>query len=168
MMARLRPRAVVLDIMLRGEETWEWLARTKASEATQNIPVIVISTVEERQKGLALGADTYKLAFGHHGGNHPVRHEATGRAAESQASLERAGPWPGPLVARFSPLIGLGAGICAGGRLRPVLMLTFIPQYHSTAGLRVNALRRTGYPRMGILHRRRITIRRWRRRQCRH
>ena len=29
--------------------------------------------------GLALGADTYKLAFGHHGGNHPVRHEATGR-----------------------------------------------------------------------------------------
>jgi carbamoyl-phosphate synthase small subunit len=29
--------------------------------------------------GLALGADTYKLPFGHHGGNHPVRHEATGR-----------------------------------------------------------------------------------------
>ena len=29
--------------------------------------------------GLALGADTYKLHFGHHGGNHPVRHEATGR-----------------------------------------------------------------------------------------
>jgi carbamoyl-phosphate synthase small subunit len=29
--------------------------------------------------GLALGADTYKLRFGHHGGNHPVRHEATGR-----------------------------------------------------------------------------------------
>jgi carbamoyl-phosphate synthase small subunit len=29
--------------------------------------------------GLALGAETYKLRFGHHGGNHPVRHEATGR-----------------------------------------------------------------------------------------
>jgi len=29
--------------------------------------------------GLALGAGTYKLPFGHHGGNHPVRHEATGR-----------------------------------------------------------------------------------------
>ena len=29
--------------------------------------------------GLALGADTYKLRFGHHGGNHPVRHEPTGR-----------------------------------------------------------------------------------------
>jgi carbamoyl-phosphate synthase small subunit len=27
----------------------------------------------------ALGGDTYKLPFGHHGGNHPVRHEASGR-----------------------------------------------------------------------------------------
>ena len=27
----------------------------------------------------ALGASTYKLAFGHHGSNHPVRHLATGR-----------------------------------------------------------------------------------------
>jgi carbamoyl-phosphate synthase small subunit len=29
--------------------------------------------------GLALGGVTYKLRFGHHGANHPVRHEATGR-----------------------------------------------------------------------------------------
>ena len=28
--------------------------------------------------GLALGGRTYKLRFGHHGGNHPVRDEATG------------------------------------------------------------------------------------------
>jgi carbamoyl-phosphate synthase small subunit len=28
---------------------------------------------------LAIGGATYKLPFGHHGGNHPVRHEATGR-----------------------------------------------------------------------------------------
>ncbi len=28
---------------------------------------------------LAFGGRTYKLPFGHHGGNHPVRHEATGR-----------------------------------------------------------------------------------------
>ncbi|MCY7301379.1 MAG: glutamine-hydrolyzing carbamoyl-phosphate synthase small subunit [Ilumatobacteraceae bacterium] len=26
----------------------------------------------------ALGGDTFKLPYGHHGGNHPVRHEATG------------------------------------------------------------------------------------------
>ncbi|MEI8238574.1 MAG: glutamine-hydrolyzing carbamoyl-phosphate synthase small subunit [Actinomycetota bacterium] len=29
--------------------------------------------------GRALGGDTFKLPFGHHGGNHPVRHEATGQ-----------------------------------------------------------------------------------------
>lgn len=29
--------------------------------------------------GLALGGETYKLKFGHHGGNHPVRDEQTGR-----------------------------------------------------------------------------------------
>jgi carbamoyl-phosphate synthase small subunit len=27
----------------------------------------------------AIGAETYKLPFGHHGGNHPVRHEDTGK-----------------------------------------------------------------------------------------
>jgi carbamoyl-phosphate synthase small subunit len=31
--------------------------------------------------GLALGAATYKLAFGHHGGNHPVRRLADGRVS---------------------------------------------------------------------------------------
>ena len=30
---------------------------------------------------LALGGKTYKMKFGHHGGNHPVRHEDTGRVA---------------------------------------------------------------------------------------
>ena len=29
--------------------------------------------------GLALGGKTYKLKFGHHGGNHPVRHQPSGR-----------------------------------------------------------------------------------------
>lgn len=29
--------------------------------------------------GLALGASSFKLKFGHHGGNHPVRHAATGK-----------------------------------------------------------------------------------------
>jgi carbamoyl-phosphate synthase small subunit len=29
--------------------------------------------------GLALGARTYKLKFGHHGGNHPVKDLATGK-----------------------------------------------------------------------------------------
>ncbi len=31
--------------------------------------------------GLAMGGTTYKLKFGHHGGNHPVKEVATGRIA---------------------------------------------------------------------------------------
>ena len=31
--------------------------------------------------GLAIGARTYKLGFGHHGGNHPVRNLTTGRVS---------------------------------------------------------------------------------------
>ena len=30
--------------------------------------------------GLALGGRTYKLKFGHHGGNHPVRNNRTGQS----------------------------------------------------------------------------------------
>ena len=50
--------------------------------------------------GLAVGADTYKLKFGHRGGNQPVRDERTGRVsitsqnhgfAVDRASLEAAG-----------------------------------------------------------------------------
>jgi carbamoyl-phosphate synthase small subunit len=49
---------------------------------------------------LAAGADTYKLKFGHHGANHPVLHERTGRIeitsqnhnyAVDPASAEKAG-----------------------------------------------------------------------------
>ena len=58
-MTRFTPRAIVLDILLRGEETWEWLTRLKAAEGTRHVPVVVVSTVEEQQKGLALGADAY-------------------------------------------------------------------------------------------------------------
>jgi carbamoyl-phosphate synthase small subunit len=35
----------------------------------------------QQMLGLALGGRTYKLKFGHHGGNHPVKDLATGRIA---------------------------------------------------------------------------------------
>jgi CheY-like chemotaxis protein len=57
--ANARPRAILLDIMLRGEDSWEFLTELKRSEETRTIPVAVISTVEDQQKGIALGADAY-------------------------------------------------------------------------------------------------------------
>ena len=43
-----------------------------------NVPVFGIC-LGHQIMSLALGAETFKLRFGHHGGNHPVRHLATGR-----------------------------------------------------------------------------------------
>lgn len=53
------PRAIVLDISLTGEDTWDFLARTKTNPATSGIPVIVATSVDDRSKAFALGADEY-------------------------------------------------------------------------------------------------------------
>jgi signal transduction histidine kinase/CheY-like chemotaxis protein len=54
-----RPRAILLDIRLAGEETWRFLAELKGAEATRDIPVVVVSAIDDPRKGLALGADAY-------------------------------------------------------------------------------------------------------------
>ena len=56
---RLRPRAVVLDILLPRIDGWDLLGRLKADAATAESPVIVVSMLDERSKGLALGAVEY-------------------------------------------------------------------------------------------------------------
>lgn len=43
-----------------------------------NVPVFGIC-LGHQLIGLALGGKTFKLKFGHHGGNHPVKHFATGK-----------------------------------------------------------------------------------------
>jgi CheY-like chemotaxis protein len=58
-LAAFRPRAIVLDILLRGEDAWGFLAELKRRPDTQDIPIAVVSTVEDRAKGLALGAQAY-------------------------------------------------------------------------------------------------------------
>jgi signal transduction histidine kinase/CheY-like chemotaxis protein len=56
-LAAFRPRAIILDILLRGEDCWAFLAELKRRPDTHEIPVAVVSTVDDRSKGLALGAD---------------------------------------------------------------------------------------------------------------
>lgn len=53
--------AIVLDILLPEESSWPWLTELKGDESTQDIPVLVVSSVEDPRKGLALGADDYCL-----------------------------------------------------------------------------------------------------------
>ena len=61
MLRQVRPRAIVLDIVLRGEDSWSWLAELKTESATREIPVLVITSVDDERKGLSLGADAYCL-----------------------------------------------------------------------------------------------------------
>ena len=58
---RIRPRAIILDILLGGQDSWGFLAATKADPTLQGIPVIVVTAIEDRVKGLALGADAYAV-----------------------------------------------------------------------------------------------------------
>jgi CheY-like chemotaxis protein len=51
--------AIVLDVLLPDESAWQWLGELKSQEATRNIPVLIVSSVEDPRKGLALGADDY-------------------------------------------------------------------------------------------------------------
>jgi signal transduction histidine kinase/CheY-like chemotaxis protein len=60
-LAQIRPRAIILDILLGKEDSWGFLAAAKAEAAPQGIPVLVVTTVEDRAKGLALGADAYAV-----------------------------------------------------------------------------------------------------------
>ena len=55
----LNPAGVVLDILLPGIDGWEVLARLKADPGTAAIPVIVVSMLDERGRGFALGAAEY-------------------------------------------------------------------------------------------------------------
>jgi signal transduction histidine kinase/ActR/RegA family two-component response regulator len=56
---RALPDAVLLDIRLPGIDGWAVLKELKAEPATRDIPVIVVSIVDERARGVAMGAAAY-------------------------------------------------------------------------------------------------------------
>ena len=55
------PAAILLDVLLPGIDGWDVLRGLKADEALRNIPVIIVTVVDEREVGLALGAVDYFL-----------------------------------------------------------------------------------------------------------
>ncbi|MGH2454893.1 MAG: response regulator [Candidatus Limnocylindria bacterium] len=58
---RRPPGAIVLDVLLPGMDGWEVLRRLKGDAELRDIPVIVVTVVDERELGLALGAVDYYL-----------------------------------------------------------------------------------------------------------
>ena len=57
---RVRPAAVVLDVFLESGDVWQFLMEVRQTPDTKRIPVIMVSTVDDARKGLALGADVYQ------------------------------------------------------------------------------------------------------------
>jgi GAF domain-containing protein/CheY-like chemotaxis protein len=55
----LRPAAVTLDIMMPDIDGWTVLAAIKGDPALASIPVVLMSIVEEKNRGFALGAADY-------------------------------------------------------------------------------------------------------------
>jgi PAS domain S-box-containing protein len=55
----VQPAAVILDIMMPGKDGWQVLHELKQNPATQDIPVIILSIVDNRKLGFSLGAAEY-------------------------------------------------------------------------------------------------------------
>jgi len=55
------PDVIILDLLLPNLSGLEVLAQLKANPATQNIPVLAISVVDERSRTMELGASEYLL-----------------------------------------------------------------------------------------------------------
>ncbi len=54
-----RPVAVVLDVLLQGEHSWDLLQELKQDASTATIPVFVVTVVDNRGKAIAMGADGF-------------------------------------------------------------------------------------------------------------
>jgi carbamoyl-phosphate synthase small subunit len=81
--------------------------------------------------GRAVGAGTRKLAFGHHGANHPVRHEATGRVEITSQNHNYAVELDADGDTRRTH-VNLNDGVCEG--LTVPSARAFSVQYHPEAG----------------------------------
>jgi PAS domain S-box len=57
----MRPDAIILDVLMPGGNGFETLASLRKIQETVNIPVIILSIVDQRQVGFALGAADYLI-----------------------------------------------------------------------------------------------------------
>jgi PAS domain S-box-containing protein len=57
----IRPDAITLDVMMPGGNGFETLAALKKAPETANIPIIIVSIVDQKQVGFALGAVDYLI-----------------------------------------------------------------------------------------------------------
>ncbi|MFY9529029.1 MAG: response regulator [Candidatus Acidiferrales bacterium] len=84
MAAELQPNAITLDLLMRPTNGWEVLSQLKSDSRTGNIPVIVVTILDQPAVGAILGADEYLVK--------PV--EKAGLLAAVERCLKRGGAAP--------------------------------------------------------------------------
>jgi PAS domain S-box-containing protein len=57
----LKPDAITLDVLMSGGDGFQALVALKAAPETENVPIIVVSIVDNKQVGFALGAVDYLI-----------------------------------------------------------------------------------------------------------
>jgi signal transduction histidine kinase/DNA-binding response OmpR family regulator len=58
---QLQPAAITLDVMMAGMDGWAVLSALKAQPLTADIPVIMVTVVDDKNLGFALGAADYLI-----------------------------------------------------------------------------------------------------------
>jgi signal transduction histidine kinase/CheY-like chemotaxis protein len=57
-----KPLAIVLDVLLQqGEHSWDFLRELKREPSTANIPALVVTVIDNRDKAKAMGADGFHV-----------------------------------------------------------------------------------------------------------
>ena len=104
----LRPAVITLDILMPKINGWNLLARLKADPQTTSIPVIIVSILDERNKGFALGAADYLVK--------PVERQQFLAAVRRHAPVVPGAQRPTILAVDDDPLVlGLLESIFSGG-----------------------------------------------------
>jgi CheY-like chemotaxis protein len=55
----LKPDVIILDILLPDVSGWDVLGALKSDPRTSHIPIIIVSNIDDKPRGLELGADAY-------------------------------------------------------------------------------------------------------------
>jgi carbamoyl-phosphate synthase small subunit len=105
-------------------------ARDAIAELLGEVPIFGIC-LGHQLLGRALGADTVKLPFGHHGGNHPVRNLATGRIEITSQNHNFAVDADSLAGRAEMTHVNLNDGVCEG--LRVLDAPAFSVQHHPEA-----------------------------------
>ena len=56
---RIQPDAIIADILLDGEHSWDFISEIKADAGTAYIPIIVVTVLDGEKRALALGASAF-------------------------------------------------------------------------------------------------------------